>query len=134
MMQNVTLNERAPVANNSLWKNLLSSFFDGKLDYRSTAESYNKKAVEFINRHLLNDETASKLWTVKSAMDPELYIFPENFDDVRKFNFLVGFDNFVVAIKQALEKTSSLKFERAERQASPPLKAYDQVGHNKELA
>ncbi|MFT3675989.1 MAG: hypothetical protein QM781_08845 [Chitinophagaceae bacterium] len=134
MLKDVTLNAERAEVNDLLWKDLLTYYFDANLDYRSTLEIYQEKADQFVMDHQLRDKNAKALLDVRSAMNEDLYVFTDETDQVDIFNFLLGFDNFFLSVKQNITNKKSTKFQRSKRLASPPLKAYEQVGHNKDLS
>lgn len=104
------------------------------LDFGSSYEDYKKEASIFLNGCTLADK--AKLMSSDLKLNENVIIeYPKNTSSIEIFEHNVGFYNFYTAVKNNLEDYEStfLDFKGSDRQKSPPLKAYEFVGHNKEL-
>jgi hypothetical protein len=138
-MKNVQLNTHQFFSETSkeFWDAMLSFFLQSGLRYNSSFEKYVDQAQLFIhNQNLVNSKVDPLLLSVNSVIDEELFEY-KNYKDAEKFDFELGFDNFFVTLKDKLDDSDDLQeselFEGSQRQAVPPMRADEPVGHNGDI-
>lgn len=132
-MKSVQLNtHNLHAVSTNLWTDMLAFFLQSGLRYNSSPTAYVKSASSFLTEKKLDESKAEEILTVNSVIDADFFIYPDEVDNAEKFDFELGFDNFFVTLKDELNNESTIDnvFLGSERQAIPPQKADEAVGHN----
>lgn len=117
---------------NSALKNLLTFYCNSGLDHNCTYDEMARSALKFIDS--LKKEDKDQLMSFNSSFTNDHFDYPAEFSKTDIFDFNYGFENFFITVKNVLDNylPDFIKL-KTERQASPPIGAYDEVGHNKEV-
>jgi ABC-type uncharacterized transport system ATPase subunit len=126
-MSNIIINNKYTGAKS--WEKLLEFYFDTQLQHNTSYEKLREKAKAF-TKQITNTE---KIILLETHILKDLFVFPESISLKEETNFIIGFNNFLTAIQDYINNTEVKKFEGSKRMASPPLKAYELVGMNKDL-
>ncbi len=125
-MMNVALIDSTPV--------VISNLFDFVLNNGVGLDNVTSKSKIFIKNELdsLDSESISLLQDF-SFFDTSIYK-TENLNDDKLFNLIVVLSNFkgeLISNLSGLKKIKYKEIGKLERQASPPINAYDFIGNNK---
>jgi len=126
-MINVALIDSTPV--------VISNLFNFVLKNKVGLDDVTSKSKIFIKNELENSDTDSLISILQdfSFFDTTIYI-TEDLNDVTLFKLIIVLSNFkgeIISNLSGLKKIKYKEIGKLERQASPPIHAYDFIGNNK---
>ncbi|MGC4038402.1 MAG: hypothetical protein QM764_20730 [Chitinophagaceae bacterium] len=112
---------------------LLDQFQSTQLSAYSDPLDYETEAHKFLGSEEVQGEVKSEIKTVAGDFIPTDFNFDPAFSADSKFDFILGFENFVTVVKSIANNNSSTPFvyKGFERKAAPGLNVYQYIGHNK---
>lgn len=111
--------------------NLFETYKSSHLNSNSPYESYLTVANDFLKELPpgSKQEILSSKYDIEGSMDD---FASADISAESKYDFILGFDNFVATVKNAIEEYEPkfLNFDGLQRQYAPPLEVFKYVGHN----
>jgi hypothetical protein len=110
--------------------NLFIQYQTLDLDENSVYDNYVDAARLFLEQG--NSDVLEDVDAIRLDLGPEYFNFPKKYTEEQQFTFILSFENYCKAVYNVFfgYQPRFLDFQGFERLASPPLKAYNYVGHN----
>jgi len=107
--------------------NLFDTYKSSQLSSNSVYEAYRAVANDFLKS--LSQSEKQEILVSDFSIEDNLPDFGTIED---KYDFILGFDNFVTTVKNVIEEYEPkfLNFEGLKRQSAPPLEVFKYIGHN----
>ena len=126
MIKTMNVAQTKEVASSTLG-NLFDTYKTSHLSSNSVYEAYRTVATDFLKG--LPQNTKQEILSTNFSIEENL---PDFNTIEEKYDFILGFDNFVITVKNVVEQYEPkfLNFEGLKRQSAPPLAVFKYIGHN----